>query len=50
MANRCCICGREMAGYGNNPWPVKSEGDCCNKCNMDYVIPARIELICGGKK
>ena len=39
--NVCCICGEEYEGYGNNPWPVK-EGRCCNDCNNNVVIPARI--------
>ena len=39
---KCCICGKEFEGWGNNPWPVKSEGLCCDDCNMEHVIPARI--------
>jgi DNA-directed RNA polymerase subunit RPC12/RpoP len=47
---KCCICGKEFTGWGNNPWPVKnSEGKdfgpndrCCNECNSEFVIPARI--------
>lgn len=38
----CCICGKEIKGYGNNPWPVKKEGLCCDECNSEVVIPARI--------
>lgn len=38
----CCICGRSFTGWGNNPWPVKDDGECCDKCNLDKVIPARI--------
>jgi len=38
----CCICGEEIDGYGNNPEPVKSEGRCCDACNMKFVIPARM--------
>jgi len=38
----CCICGEEIDGYGNNPAPVKSEGRCCDACNMKFVIPARM--------
>ena len=37
----CCICGKETERYGNDPWPVKSEGLCCDKCNFTVVIPAR---------
>lgn len=38
----CCICGKEFSGYGNNPWPVMSEGRCCDECNFDTVLPARL--------
>ena len=39
---RCCICGKEFEGWGNNPWPVKSSGECCDTCNYEVVLPARI--------
>jgi hypothetical protein len=39
----CCICGRKTQGYGNNPWPIKDHGKCCNECN-EKVIKARIEM------
>lgn len=38
----CCICGREFTGWGNNPWPVKEDGECCDECNRTKVIPARL--------
>ena len=41
---KCCICGKEFEGYGNNPDPIKKEGRCCNKCN-EKVIKARVEQI-----
>ena len=41
--HKCCICGEPIEGHGNNPSPVKTEGDCCDKCNAEVVIPARIE-------
>ena len=41
--HKCCICGGPIEGHGNNPFPVKAEGDCCDKCNAEVVIPARIE-------
>ena len=42
---KCCICDELIKGqYGNNPWPVKDSGKCCDDCNMTDVIPARIEL------
>lgn len=40
---KCCICGKEIKGYGNNPWPVKKDGLCCDECNSEAVIPARIK-------
>ena len=40
--NKCCICGREFEGWGNNPWPLETDGECCDECNMEYVIPARL--------
>jgi len=43
---KCCICGAKMDDkYGNNPWPIKVESKedrCCNKCNWNVVIPARV--------
>lgn len=41
--HKCCICGEPIEGHGNNPSPAKTEGDCCDKCNAEVVIPARIE-------
>ena len=38
----CCICGKEIPGFGNNPWPVKREGSCCDECNWEFVIPMRL--------
>ena len=38
----CVICGREFSGYGNNPWPVMQTGTCCDECNFDVVLPARM--------
>ena len=53
---KCCICGVEINGYGNNPdgavWKdtdgniVEAEFDagcrCCDECNTRFVIPGRI--------
>ena len=41
--HKCCICGEPIEGHGNNPSPAKAEGACCDKCNAEVVIPARIE-------
>lgn len=40
----CCICGKEFSEHGNNPYPVKEDGECCRACNYGVVIPKRIEL------
>lgn len=40
---KCCICGEEHTGYGNNPNPVMTSGECCDKCNKSIVIPTRIK-------
>ena len=42
---KCCICGKEFTGYGNNPYPTKQQGRCCDKCNTKIVIPARLASI-----
>ena len=38
---KCCLCGKEFTGYGNNPYPlVKEQGArCCDECN-EIVIPS----------
>jgi hypothetical protein len=43
MKKTCCICGKEFEGYGNNPAPVMDDGVCCDACNMNKVIPTRME-------
>lgn len=40
---KCCLCGDEIIGYGNNPAPVADEGQCCDLCNITKVIPARLK-------
>ena len=41
---KCCICDELILNeWGNNPWPVKDTGRCCDKCNSDTVIPMRID-------
>jgi hypothetical protein len=38
----CCLCQNEFVGFGNNPAPL--EGDkCCDNCNSEKVIPARMQ-------
>lgn len=47
-APQCCICGGPIAAVsdawrdGHNAQPV-SDGRCCDSCNQDVVIPARLE-------
>ena len=38
----CCICGKKFTGWGNDPWPVKKEGECCDECNNSQVLAARL--------
>lgn len=44
---KCCICGfwTGEKEFGNNPWPIKNEGDCCDYCNWNIVFPARLEKL-----
>ena len=55
----CCICGKEITNWGNNPYGVirinekgkienvefKDEDVCCDECNMRYVIPGRLRTL-----
>lgn len=40
----CSICGEDYIGYGNNAEPVNN-GRCCDDCNNEEVIPARLKII-----
>lgn len=40
----CCICEEPYEGYGNNAEPVCS-GRCCDKCNIERVIPMRFKMM-----
>lgn len=44
QAQKCVICGKVFTGYGNNADPI-ADGECCDKCNSDVVVPARIEQL-----
>ena len=44
--NICVICGSPFEGYGNNADPVEN-GRCCDRCNMEVVIPARMRVLFG---
>lgn len=49
---KCCICGKEIKGWGNNPYGAldaqgktvewKDDDECCDSCNMKYVIFGRM--------
>lgn len=51
---KCCICGREFEGFGNNPYPLCDKDDfesrCCDECDNLYVIPARIKKLMEKRK
>lgn len=38
----CCICGKNINSYeANNAEPI-AFGECCDDCNVNVVIPARL--------
>lgn len=39
---QCVICRGTFKGWGNNPYPIKQEGRCCDQCNQDVVVRARL--------
>lgn len=41
---RCVICNINISGHSNNADPVAS-GRCCDNCNIEKVIPARIQTL-----
>lgn len=44
----CVICGKPIVGYGNNAAPV-ADGKCCDQCNQNVVIPARLKELQNSK-
>lgn len=50
--NVCCICGKRYTGWGNNPWPVVKDENarCCDECNNNQVLSARLAQMFGGKE
>lgn len=43
---QCVICKEHFTGYGNNPDPLAhGKGECCDVCNTNQVIPARIKMM-----
>ncbi len=50
LRRRCCFCGSGIdRKHEHNPAPV-SDGVCCEKCNSEIVIPARIQNHKGGER
>ena len=50
----CIICTDEIlpqpiSGWdkGHNPWPVRDNGRCCEECNSQLVVPARLIMALG---
>lgn len=42
----CSICNKIYDNWGNNPSPLgRIEDRCCNDCNYQFVIPARLKRI-----
>lgn len=43
----CILCGNKLpvGNFGNNPEPVAAfkDGVCCDECNKNIVIPARLK-------
>lgn len=40
---RCVLCKATIEGYGNNPAPLATTGNCCDDCNTTKVLPARLQ-------
>ena len=44
----CSICFRKYTHWGNNAYPV-NRGRCCDECNANIVVPARIQQMVNKK-
>lgn len=44
MYMHCAICGSVIQRHGNDPWPIRVDGVCCDACNMAIVVPARRKM------
>lgn len=44
---KCCVCKQMFVGMGNNPYPLyRTVGDrCCDSCNYNHVLPARLQRL-----
>jgi len=50
---KCCLCGKEVEGYGNDPSPIQTQNEddeCCDECNLTKVVPTRINLVISKNK
>jgi hypothetical protein len=47
---KCPICRVLFVGYGNNAFPLNVLGKCCDSCNMEFVLPARIAILINSTK
>ena len=47
---QCIICAQTFSGSGNNAYPLSDDGRCCDACNQQKVIPARLEEIFAPKE
>lgn len=47
---KCCLCGAEIIGEGNNPEPLSSDGRCCDECNLFKVLPERLRAFLEGRE
>lgn len=44
-AKTCCICGKKFWGWGNNPYPIKDDGECCDECNKQVIAARLLRII-----
>jgi len=41
----CVLCNKTVQGFGNNPEPCATSGQCCNDCSASKVLPARLAAV-----
>lgn len=48
----CCICGNAFTGWGNDPYPVNTDENakCCDGCDAEFVLPARLAELANAEK
>ena len=51
---KCSICKDKIetetiSGWTgvHNPWPIQDKGRCCNDCNNELIVPARLIMALG---